>query len=559
MARKKDDASEEFKMGVGAGKRERSKAEQKRERKAANRAAAREAEENADKVSERTRADAEERQSERERLASRGGSSRAHRHGHKSVRDRHNITLLVVLACVVAFAVFMFVPPAKTITQGLDIQGGLSVIMTASHPDGSAVTNDEMQEAISIVERRVNSLGASEATVQQDGSNSILVQIPGVEDSDTALTTIGRTGTLEFVDLNDISDASEVLAIMRGQTGQTLEPGTYTPFMTGDSITNVTIGQESRGSASYAVNLTLNSEGTQAFADVSTALVSTHGQIAIVLDGVVQSAPAVQSAITGGQVQITGNYTLEEAKSLQTVLESGALPVTLTFSEARTVGPTLGQESLGQAVMAALVGMAIVIVYLLFFYGGLGILTAANLIVFGLIYLGLLAVLSRLGVFALSLAGLAGIVLTIGMAADSSILVLERFREEIRMGKSIKSASISGVRHGIGTSIDGDVVSLVSGIVLFIVAVGAVKGFGLTLVLGILVDILTMFIFKAPIIRLLAPGQITRHPGFWGLSADVAEGVAHGAGVNDESSSKHRRKKHAASDGAAEKGGADRA
>lgn len=161
--------------------------------------------------------------------------------------------------------------------------------------------------------------------------------------------------------------------------------------------------------------------------------------------------------------------------------------------------------------------MLLVILYLLFFYHGLGILTAAAMLVFAVLYLGLLATLSAFGLFSLSLAGVAGIVLTIGMAADSSILVLERFREEIRMGRSVKAASLTGVRHAIETSIDADLVTLVSALTLFFLASASVKGFGLTLALGIICDIVMMLILKAPLVRLLAPHSISKHPGFWGI------------------------------------------
>ena len=161
--------------------------------------------------------------------------------------------------------------------------------------------------------------------------------------------------------------------------------------------------------------------------------------------------------------------------------------------------------------------MLLVILYLLFFYHGLGVLTAAAMLVFAVLYLGLLATLSAFGLFSLSLAGVAGIVLTIGMAADSSILVLERFREEIRMGRSVKAASLTGVRHAIETSIDADLVTLVSALTLFFLASASVKGFGLTLALGIICDIVMMLILKAPLVRLLAPHSISKHPGFWGI------------------------------------------
>lgn len=526
-SKKVDSSADSFKMGVGNPKAS-AKAAEKRNRKAINELAAEKAEAVADEQRDSSDGGGSEkrdakRHAGKERTAHIGSNGRAKKR-RRHPRDTHNITLIVILVCILTFSVFMFYPPATKITQGLDIQGGLSVIMTATHTDNSTVTSDEMDQAVSIITARVNKLGASEATVQLDGTDSILIQIPGVEDAQTALSTIGATGTLEFVDLNDITDQSEITAIENGQTGQTLDPSTYTAFMTGKSITKVSVGQESKGSAYYAVNLTLDADGTKAFSDTSTALYQTKGQIAILLDGVVQSAPQVDSAITSGQVAITGKYTLDSAKNLQTILESGALPVTLTMSQSQTVGPTLGQQSLSAGLLAAGLGMLVVMIYLLFFYEGLGVLTAVNMGVFAALYLGILAVLSYFGLFALSLSGLAGIVLTIGMAADSSILVLERFREEIRMGRSVKAASITGVKHGIGTSIDADVVTFVSAIVLFAIAVGSVKGFGLTLALGIVCDIITMLLFKAPAIRLLAPGLMAHHPGFWGIKGDQQEG-----------------------------------
>ena len=192
------------------------------------------------------------------------------------------------------------------------------------------------------------------------------------------------------------------------------------------------------------------------------------------------------------------------------------------YAQSQAVGPTLGQDALASGVVVALIGLAVVMLYLLFFYKGLGLITAAAMAVFAVLYLGLLAALSAFNMFSLSLAGIAGIVLTIGMAADSSILTLERFREEIRMGRSVKAASISGVKHAIFTSIDADLVTLVSALSLFFLASASVKGFGLTLTLGILCDIVMMLVFKAPLIRLLAPKAIAKHPGFWGIGDSLA-------------------------------------
>lgn len=447
--------------------------------------------------------------------------------------------LLVVTTLLVIGSVFMFTPPQEKINQGLDIQGGLSVVLTAKGEDGAAVSAEDMEKSRAIIESRVNSLGASEATVALQGTDQVLVQIPGLSDTEEALATIGKTGKLEFARLDSFTDEEVRTKIETGQYMEQesvtdamgnkfptseqkltlhVEEGTYTPIVTGDDIERVTVGQASEASTDYAVNLKLDSEGASAFAQATKELAPTKGQIVIILDGVVQSAPAVQGEIPNGDVSITGGYTLDEAKSMQTVLESGSLPVSFEFAQSQTVGPTLGQDALASGVLVAGIGLALVMLYLLLFYHGLGLITAAAMAVFAALYLGILATLSHFGLFSLSLAGIAGIVLTIGMAADSSILTLERFREEIRMGRSVRAASKTGVRHGIMTSIDADLVTLVSALTLFLLASASVKGFGLTLALGILCDIAMMLLFKAPLIRLLAPRAIAKHPGFWGVS-----------------------------------------
>lgn len=451
--------------------------------------------------------------------------------------DRRNIWLLILTIMLVLGSVFMFMPPQEKVNQGLDIQGGLSVVLSANSTDGEDVTSDDMEKSRAIIESRVNALGASEATVQVQGSNQILVQIPGLSDTETALSTIGKTGKLEFARADSFTNPEDQAAIKNGTyvqqqkytddfgnsfasdqvTYRSVQSGTYTPLITGENITRVTVDKASETGTDYAVNLTLDSEGSAAFAQATKELAPTKGQIVIVLDGQIQSAPAVQSEITTGEVSITGGYTLEEAQSLQTVLESGSLPVSFQYEQSQVVGPTLGQDALKSGVIVALLGLLLVILYLLFFYHGLGVLTAAAMLVFAVLYLGLLATLSAFGLFSLSLAGVAGIVLTIGMAADSSILVLERFREEIRMGRSVKAASLTGVRHAIETSIDADLVTLVSALTLFFLASASVKGFGLTLALGIICDIVMMLILKAPLVRLLAPHSISKHPGFWGI------------------------------------------
>ena len=349
-------------------------------------------------------------------------TSNERRKKKSSVSDkRRNLWLLVLCTVLAVGAIFMFTPPQEKINQGLDIQGGLSVVLTATGEDGQAPSTEDMETSREIIESRVNALGASEATVQVQGTDQILVQIPGMSDTQEALNTIGRTGSLVFARLDSFTDETVVSQIENGQYGsqQTIyddlgnafpsgetndlevAEGTYTPLITGENITQVTVGQESQTSADYAVNVALDSEGSQAFAQATEDLVSTNGRIVIILDGVVQSAPAVQSVITGGEVSITGGYTLDEAQSMRTILESGSLPVSFEYSQSQVVGPTLGQDALASGVVVAIIGLIVVLLYLLFFYRGLGLIASAMIAVFAVFYLGLLATLSHFGLFSL--------------------------------------------------------------------------------------------------------------------------------------------------------------
>lgn len=463
----------------------------------------------------------------------------------QSTTKTRRIWALAVTALLVVGSLFVAFPPQDKIHQGLDIEGGLSVVLSAKAEDGQRVTPEDMEKAKSIIETRVNALGASEASVQIQGDNQILVQIPGLSDSSAALDTIGKTGVLEFARLDSFTDETTKSNIESGNiidytsisapegempTGAvsgltdytdakhiTVPSGTYTPLFTGDHISQVTIGKESDTSQYYSVNLRLDPEASSAFATASTELLPTNGKIVILLDGEVNSAPAIQSAITTGEVAITGNYSLEDARALQTVLDSGSLPVSFEYEQSQTVGPTLGQGELAAGLLAMMLGIVIVMVYLLAFYRGFGLVPAANMIVFAIVYLGVLGVLSAFGLFSLSLAGIAGIMLSIGMTADSVILAIEKFKEELKEGRSVRAASEKGIKHALITSVDADVVSLITALSLFFFATSSIKGFGLTLALGILCDITVMFLFVSPLIRLLAPHAMKYHPGFWGI------------------------------------------
>ncbi|HEY5539844.1 MAG TPA: protein translocase subunit SecD [Coriobacteriia bacterium] len=441
---------------------------------------------------------------------------------------QRNYLLLALCAILVIGSWVFFVPPQTKITQGLDIRGGLSVILTAKPSTGQSLTSGDMDKAQLIINNRVNKLGASETSVQRQGSDSLLVQIPGVKNADAALKIIDETGKLEFVDVSSLPsstvaaiDAWQAKGSPRATAPRIPDNVAYVPVLSGDKITNATAGQSSStGSAgNITVTLTMDSAGTKAWADYTTA--NVNKQVAIVLDRVVQSAPSIREPILSGNTEISGSFTVDEATYLATVLQTGSLPVKLEPVDTRVVGPTLGQDSLRQGVYAALVGLLIVAIYLTAFYRGMGLIAVVGLGVFASMFLGLLAALSTFGVFALSLPGIAGIVLTIGLAADSSILINERFREEIGMGKTVRSAAASGTKHAIITSADADIVTFVSALALFAFAIGPVKGFALTLMLGIACDLIMMLLFSRPLIMLLGETVVAKAPAFWGIPKQV--------------------------------------
>lgn len=437
-----------------------------------------------------------------------------------------NYLLLALCAVLVIGSWWLFA--VKPITQALDIKGGLSVILKAQPSVGQTVQSADMEKAQLIISNRVNKLGASETSVQREGSDSLLVQIPGVKNVDQALKIIDTTGKLEFVDVSSLPSAT-VAAIdewqgknsPRASAPVIPENVVYTPVLTGDMLTRASAGQSSGGTSAgqLAVDLTMNNTGRDAWAKYTSTHVNQR--VAIVLDRVVQSAPSIIEPILTGDTQITGNFTVDEANYLSTVLQTGSLPVKLVSQDNRYVGPTLGQASLNQGVLAAAVGMLIVAIYLVVFYRGMGLISVLGLGVFSSMFLGLIAALSAFGAFALSLPGIAGIVLTIGLAADSSILINERFREEIGLGKTVRSAAVSGTKHGIITSADADIVTFVSAIALFAFAVGPVKGFALTLMLGIACDLIMMLVFSRPLIILLGETLIAKAPVFWGVPKEA--------------------------------------
>lgn len=427
-----------------------------------------------------------------------------------------NAVALAVIIVLVAVSFWAFWPVNEKITQGLDIKGGLSVILTAKPTGNEVLTEAGMDRAETILTERVNALGVSEATVQRQGDRSFLVQIPGIKDSKEALKALGSTGQLVFVDARSIDTTIQL------EYGVMVPADSYEATGVILSGANVKTAGVTVNNNQPAVSLDFDPTGTSAWGTFTSANIGQY--VVILLDNQVQSVAQIQDAITDGQTLISGTFTAEEAKRLAAVLQAGALPFALEFSESRVVGPTLGQDSLKMGLVAGLIGLALVGVFMLVYYRGFGLVSALALAIYGALMLGVLSVLSAAGAFSITLPGIAGLILTIGVAADTSILIFERFKEEVEMGKVFRTAAKAGVKHAIGTSIDADIVTLVSAIALYAIAIGPVRGFAFTLILGIVLDLVVALLFTGPVVRILAESLAPKMPALFGLKGGEQRG-----------------------------------
>jgi preprotein translocase subunit SecD len=444
-------------------------------------------------------------------------------------KERYVLFLGIVLIVAVVALYFIY-PINRSIKLGLDLQGGVSVLLQAKGTAKAPVTMQSMDQAEQIIRDRVDRLGVAEAGILRQGANYILVQLPGIKDPERALDVIGKTALLEFrqvlasedktgtqlglVTKTPSSDKEVVLMDKDGEIKYKLGP----TLLTGKALSDARVEFDQFGAAK--VGITFTTEGSKTFDDIAVKLYKK--QLAIILDDRVQSAPTIQSTRFGGSAEITGKFTTEEAKNLALVLQTGALPVKLEMSEVRTVGPTLGKDSLQSGLLAGIVGVILVAIFLLAYYRGLGIVSVLALTVFGTILFGIVAIFGLYGgavglFWNLTLPGLAGIILGFGSAADSGIIVFERLKEEIAEGKVLRVAVDSGFEHAFKTALDAGLVTLVTAFVLYVLAVGPVRGFAFTLMIGVFVDLFVLYFFIHPALGLMAYSPLTKRPFLLGL------------------------------------------
>jgi len=396
---------------------------------------------------------------------------------------------LVIAVAVIIGVFFAFVQPlASSIRQGLDLQGGTHVVLEAVDTEQAQVNDDAMNRVVAIMEKRVNSLGLTEPIIQREGERRVIIELPGIKDPDAAIQTIGKTAMLEF----------------RDEDGNTVLTGT--DLKDAQASTNPQTGQN-------VVNLEFSDEGAQKFADLTMRNVGRT--IAILLDGEVLTAPNVREPILGGRAEITGQKTLEEAQNLAVVLRSGALPVKVEIIETRTVGPTLGQDSKDKSEFAFAVGLGAVVLFMVLFYHLSGFIADVALMAYTILLLGILYLMDA----TLTLPGVAGIILSIGMAVDANVLIFEHFKEEYQVQhKSLRLAMDAGFKRAFTTIFDSNVTTLIAAGVLFFLGTGTIRGFAITLGVGTILSMFTAITLTQYLLKLMVNAKISENPSMYGAS-----------------------------------------
>lgn len=377
--------------------------------------------------------------------------------------------------------------------KGEGATGNLTITLTEAREQ--ELMGRAMAQTLQVLRSRVDEFGVAEPLVQQQGSNRVIVQLPGARDVARAKAAIGRTAQLTFHLVDERADPYGVVApnrlkleeVIRDAGGEVVSRQPLMverrPSLTGDMLTSASASFDQYGSPS--VDIAFDRRGTRLFADLSTKHVGQR--FAIVLDGTVYSAPVFREAILGGRAQITGSFSVEEAQDLAAILNAGALPAGVTVVEERTVGPTLGADSVQAGQLAMAVGFVAVLVFMVLFYGFFGLM--ANIALVANLFI-LLAAMTAFG-FTLTLPGMAAIVLTLGMAVDANVLIFERMREEVRSGKKPLAALAAGFDGAYATILDSNITTLMGAVVLFAMGSGPIRGFAVALTIGLLASMFT--------------------------------------------------------------------
>lgn len=431
-------------------------------------------------------------------------------------RDKWRLSFIALVIVIAAMAVS---PIGGRMRLGLDLKGGVHIVLQAKGTEEVPLTEDSIERLVAVLRNRIDQYGIAEPQIQREGKDRVAIDLPGVDNPDAALDLIGRTAVLEFRQVRgagpvmppavdrrnypsdeafetaqknwDSINAAALEQIKALEESAKEDPSLLVGkddnnhvyllgqvYVTGKDLVDARVTQDELGKP--AVSLKFNKEGALAFENATAA--NFEKQIAIVLDGGVISAPVVRAKISGGEAQISGSFTADEAVRLAVMLRAGALPVGVEVLENRSVGPTLGEDSIRAGIYSGIIGGVLVAVFMLIFYGMLGIAADIAMATAMLLLMALMIAMKT----TLTLPGIGGIILTIGMAVDGNILIYERMKEEFRSGKTIMAALDSGFRKALVVILDSNITTLIAAAVLFYYGSGPIRGFAVTLSLGVL-------------------------------------------------------------------------
>ncbi len=441
------------------------------------------------------------------------------------MRRRSDVYWLLVIVLIVAGAIWVVTSPRFPIHLGLDLQGGLQVLLEADVAEDVEVTTEAMDTARQIIDRRVNAIGVIEPLVQIEGARRILIELPGIEDPQEALSLIQETALLEFVDTGDQALPAGMCIrtnLNEGQPsrcepegGATPEPPTFQTVLTGAGLRDAGVNTDRLNQ--YHVTFTLTDEGGQVFGAHTAANQGKH--LTIVLDKEVISSPVI-SAVIEDKGTITGNFTLAEAQQLATQLRFGSLPVPLRIESTRQVGATLGEQSIAASIRAGIIGVIVVLLFMLIYYRLPGVLADVALIIYVLLSF---AVFKLLGV-TLTLPAITGFLLSTGMAVDANVLVFERIKEEMRKGAHLEDALETGFSRAWNSIRDSNVATLVICAILWTFGrnfgASAVEGFAVTLAIGVFISMFTAILVTRTLVRVVlgrAAGRLQERKGLMGI------------------------------------------
>lgn len=402
------------------------------------------------------------------------------------MRTKYLILFMLIVALIGGAAYYSYRPLYEDLTFGLDIRGGISVLLEAvPSAEVPEINDDAMTRAVAILSQRVNALGVVEPEVVREGERRIRISLPEYEDQESVLEVIGTTAVLRFTDING------------------------NVILTGDSLRDARedLDEQRRG----VVNIRLDDEGGRKMREFTSANIGQR--LLITLDDATISAPTIEGAV-GAEGSITGLDSLAEARSLAIMLRSGALPVDLEVRDFRGVGPTLGQASLDRSVFAGLIGLGLVVLFMLVLYRGFGVAANLALVVYTLIVLWGLAAINA----TITLPGVAGIVLGIGMAVDANVIIFERVKEELRTGRSLRASIGAGFTRALWTVFDANLTTLIGAGVLYYFGTGPIRGFAVTLSMSVVISLFTALTVTHLLLALMLNSGLVKTPQslLWG-------------------------------------------